>query len=130
MLTPLILKAAKQKAMLAAHLRKPIIKRPIITKPIIRRPIITKPRLRVVKVPIFVPKLLGVGGLGGFAKTVTDMLNPLAPSRLYPSMRSSSSPSRSSNPSNRPKVEKSADDSKTSNENSSGMNFYVYNIKN
>jgi len=111
--------------MLAAHLRKPIIKRPIIIKPIIRRPIVTKPRFRVVKVPVFVPKLVGVGGLGGFAKAVTNMLNPLAPSRLYPAMRSSSSPTGR----NRPKIEKSADDSRTSNENSSGMNFYVYNMK-
>lgn len=132
LINPLCLKAAKKRAMIATRLWKPkpiikpIIRRPIITKPIIRRRIIRKPVVRLVKVPIFVPKLLGVGGL---AKSFTSMLNPLAPSILYPTVRSSNTPSRS-RASSRPKIEKSAEeDSKTSNENSSGMNFYVYNIK-
>lgn len=119
--------AAKHRAMMAARHRKPIVRRPIITKPIIRRPIIRKPVVRLVKVPIFVPKLIGLRGLG-IAKGVTNLLNPLAPSRHYATIRSSDTPSKSSE---RPKIEKTARaQSQESSENSSGMNFHIYNIKN
>lgn len=79
--------------------------------------------MKLVKVPLFVPKLLGARGLTGLAKSFTRMLNPLAPTRHYPTLRNPGT-ARSSE---RPKIEKSAEDSSA---NSSGMNFYIYKINN